>query len=704
MKKQWSDIEKRLKDVDNKFNKPEVSKTPDEVAMDKLKTAMTTADAGRLALQAATPSSTGYNPYNITNWGREQHGGLATGQQEHEDSSNVLNKVTGGNYGGSGTKAKGALAKNQQEAYKAFKDLGYSDDSARVAVAGLSGESLKKPDDIHPDPSRSNPNQKAHGIASWDDARSLRIKQQFGKMPNEMSIPEQVKALDWEQKNYYKDTYSALHNDKMTAQEKMQSFVGKFERPANVGGEVNKRMGLYQGFDPNAPDSAQIDGGGPGKESGDQVVNRLQAMKRSGLVTNEQCVSLAAASVGLKPGQWNVHNWDMSHEAKPGSLPIGTPVATHMDDQRNQSSKYAGGGSGTPGANKDHAAVIIGYEYDKSGNVIGMKVAEQYSGSGGIKTHTYYYGKGGATEKNASNYAPIYGPDGKPLGGENNPLYRQQQMEAAKHQEEGGGKEKALLAAGTNDWADKNKSYQGVKDSLQALKDKGYEPTLVLPNKNVRGKSDAYDGALKAAQELKVNTEYPSSFGQGENSIHMSSQAASELKKKYSGAYVTGDSNSIRLGAKEGESGFTGKGSEFIAQQIKENAKIAKQTIQQLPKDDQAAYLHATASLDNAAARHLHSNKDISLLEAGDDDLRNAYKISPHIAQLHQSSLKDMADSRKKPISAPPVKESFNDHGRHNTPLESNSKKKADAGNVAPPDTVIKKLFSSYGQGGIGHA
>jgi len=137
----------------------------------------------------------------------------------------------------------------------------------------------------------------------------------------------------------------------------------------------------------------------------------------------------------------------------------------------------------------------------------------------------------------------------------------------------------ALLAAGTNDWESKEKSYKGVKDSLQALKDKGYDPVLILPNKNVRGKSDAYDGALQAASEMGIKTEYPSGFSAGADSIHMSPQAAKEIRAKYPGAYITGDSNSVRLGAKEGQSGFTGKGGEFIADKIRATRALTETTV-----------------------------------------------------------------------------------------------------------------------------
>ncbi|MHB8483887.1 MAG: phage tail tip lysozyme [Nitrospiria bacterium] len=467
--------DKRQEDIKNLgkiSNIPKVDELPEA-------TFLRNSTANAIPMNPALKYQSKDNPYNRPPQPTYGSGTPHAGQNQTA-TQDLSNRMSGVSANQPANVAKGALAKNQKIAYDEFKSLGYSDQAARVAVAGLSGEALSNPGDVHADPSRSNPNQKAHGIASWDDSRSERIRQQFGKMPNEMSLPEQIKALDWEQKNYYKDTYGALHNDQMSPLQQMQSFVGKFERPANVGGEVNKRMGLYNGTSHLSSADANVQHPGPegsgsgtgpqSNETGDQVVNRLKNMKDAGLVSGDQCVSLAAASVGLKPGQWNVHNWDMSHSATPGSLPIGTPVATHMDDQRNQSDRYAGGGSGTPGANKDHAGVISGYKYDNKGNPTGMYLAEQYTGSHGVKNTFYPFG-GGANEKNALNYSPIYGPDGKPLGGMNNPLYRQHLEEVNKSKLD----DAAKLHADLTPAVPNHKDISLLKSDEQ-LFGKGYDP------------------------------------------------------------------------------------------------------------------------------------------------------------------------------------------------------------------------------------
>jgi hypothetical protein len=140
------------------------------------------------------------------------------------------------------------LSKNQQIAYDTLKKLGYSHEAARIALANLSGESLRDPSNVHRDPSRSNPNQMAHGIASWDDARAERIRQQFGKLPNEMSVEDQTKAFDWEMKNHYKSAYDTLTNEKLAADQRMYGIVKGCENPANPENDVSRRMAIFNGL------------------------------------------------------------------------------------------------------------------------------------------------------------------------------------------------------------------------------------------------------------------------------------------------------------------------------------------------------------------------------------------------------------------------------------------------------------------------
>jgi hypothetical protein len=162
------------------------------------------------------------------------------------------------------------------------------------------------------------------------------------------------------------------------------------------------------------------------------VFNNLREMRDRGLITNEQCVSLATAAVGIRLGDGkegsNVHQWTKGEAAEAGDLVAGTPIATFLDRSGRTTDRYAGGGSGTPGAHLDHAAIFQKYLHDKAGKRIGMEVTEQYQGSGGPHEHPYYFNSGWG-EGNASNYHVIDTAQGH-LGGEANPMSRQQYHDA----------------------------------------------------------------------------------------------------------------------------------------------------------------------------------------------------------------------------------------------------------------------------------
>ena len=144
------------------------------------------------------------------------------------------------------------------------------------------------------------------------------------------------------------------------------------------------------------------------------------AIGATGLRTlSEECVALAKAAVGANS---SVTTWRKGVSALDGTLKPGTPVATFMDSLGRASNRYAGGGTGTRGANRDHAGIFQDYIRDGNGKIIGMHMAEQYKGSHGVHSKAYFnrgYGEG-----NASNYNAIMGPDGQPLGGNRNPMAR----------------------------------------------------------------------------------------------------------------------------------------------------------------------------------------------------------------------------------------------------------------------------------------
>lgn len=176
------------------------------------------------------PGSTGQASAAISNGGIEgTKDGGRTGKQNNINAPGSL-------------EGKKGLARNQQEAYNALRAEGLSPSAAKIMVANLTGESLRNPADVHADPSRRNPGQKAHGIASWDDARSARIAKQFGKSPEQMTVTEQSKALAWEMKNHYKSAWADLNNEQLPTNERLHSVIKKFEAPADPHGATVTRM------------------------------------------------------------------------------------------------------------------------------------------------------------------------------------------------------------------------------------------------------------------------------------------------------------------------------------------------------------------------------------------------------------------------------------------------------------------------------
>lgn len=145
---------------------------------------------------------------------------------------------------GGATRSSGSLKTHQQEAYTAFRELGYDDKSARIAVGNLSGESLANPANIHWD--RSHTSQ---GIAQWDPHRAELIRRQFGKLPKDMTTAEQVRAMDWEMKSRYRGAYNDLTNPNLSDAQRMYGLVKKFENPADPGGQTPVRLRLMRGLD-----------------------------------------------------------------------------------------------------------------------------------------------------------------------------------------------------------------------------------------------------------------------------------------------------------------------------------------------------------------------------------------------------------------------------------------------------------------------
>jgi hypothetical protein len=356
-----------------------------------------------------------------------------------QDHSGATGRMSGGG-GGGATIAKGALAKNQKISYDKLISMGYDKESAKAAIAVVSGESLADPSNTHPDHSPSNPNQVAHGIASWDDIRSGEIKKHFHKMPNEMSVQEQWEAWDWEinTNKRFAQVKTALHDPNMSPEDKMRILINKHEVPADPQGQFNARMKFYNGLKVDGDSSGPPSMSAP-KDS-KEVLDHLQDMKNKGMITSDQCVALAMASVGVKYGSGQagsyVKDWRRGDPVSE-KMASGTSIATFLDTHGQVSDRYAGGGIGVEGAHRDHAGTLTGqHRKDKDGKVW-YEMAEQWKNhlwNGGTKWRTFTGPAGTGGSENLANYAGInvQTKNGiEPLGGENDPNYQRKQKEAS---------------------------------------------------------------------------------------------------------------------------------------------------------------------------------------------------------------------------------------------------------------------------------
>ncbi|MCJ2040411.1 hypothetical protein MKK55_15880 [Methylobacterium sp. J-059] len=212
-------------------------------------------------------------------------------------------------------------------------------------------------------------------------------------------------------------TFDAATQDRMARWIARNQGLGAWEGlKSNPGAMARAQSAMSRGGAKDVPGGGAV----PPSTDGGDVLGRMRALRSSGSVINEQCVALAKAAVGVSG---SVTEWRKGVGAEAGTLTPGTPVATFLNRDGSQSSRYAGSGTGTMGAGTDHAAVFQNYIRDKAGNITGMRVAEQYKGSGGVKSKDYSFGSGFG-EKNASNYNAILGKTGDFLGGSANPMNR----------------------------------------------------------------------------------------------------------------------------------------------------------------------------------------------------------------------------------------------------------------------------------------
>jgi hypothetical protein len=229
--------------------------------------------------------------------------------------------------------ARGALAKNQKEAYAAAIAAGLNPTAARSLVANMSGESLRNPADHHWD--RKHMSQ---GIVQWDPQRAEAIKRQFGKYPKDMSVAEQTRAAIWEINTNpaYAATKKALQGTDSRAQ--IGALVGNYERPADKGRAVRERLGFLNGL--NLGDSSgTVVGDAAGKLTGSGSLEGLRtkgSQATAGGGTAAGIADLARAAQADLPGgvrHFGAFN-DRYHQGTRSKHAHGLAFDTTLNDAR----------------------------------------------------------------------------------------------------------------------------------------------------------------------------------------------------------------------------------------------------------------------------------------------------------------------------------------------------------------------------------
>lgn len=132
------------------------------------------------------------------------------------------------------------------------------------------------------------------------------------------------------------------------------------------------------------------------------------------LMDNRQCVSLAKLAVN---DFRSVRCWRRGESVLSSRLPIGTPIATFMDRQGEDSELYDGGiGVGAPGNMTTHAAVLTDYIEDDFGHIEAILVLDQHAELTEFRRMLYPVDPHAFGTATATNYYSILDEDGIPLG------------------------------------------------------------------------------------------------------------------------------------------------------------------------------------------------------------------------------------------------------------------------------------------------
>ena len=209
----------------------------------------------------------------------------------------------------------------------------------------------------------------------------------------------QISMIDRELKGKYKSALEAIKKTN-TVEEASRSTLVNFEGMPETaaiyaqGGKPATRQHIQRAVDLQDAIRRREEGGsgaggaGPGpdfkppKDTG-EVMEHIAKARSLGLVNGEECVALAAGAVGVRLDHEHgigsqVSDWRRGDAADTGKLKPGTPVATFHKRDGTIGDRYAEGSAtgGDPGADLDHAGVIVGY--DKDGK--GMTIADQWGG------------------------------------------------------------------------------------------------------------------------------------------------------------------------------------------------------------------------------------------------------------------------------------------------------------------------------------
>jgi len=297
-------------------------------------------------------------------------------------------KYGGGGGGGGGvTKSSGSLAANQREAYQAALAEGLSPSAAKLLVANLSGENLRNPNGIpYGDPSSAHPDQKAHGMAAWDNPRSARIAKEFGAEPQNLPIKIQMKALVQEMKRDYPKAWEALNNENLPEKERMYGVVHHFERPKDDASAVSQRLSILRGMNVESDMKEGKPSEGETGATGGNMVGKSFVNSKG----KTECVTYAQQGGGVG----HTSGWSPGKSASTGNLKPGDWIAT-----------FGSGGRYTNTYGESHVARFENYIYDDSGKVVGMNVTHQYNKSGQVIPGKFMFGSGG--EFDASRYHQI---------------------------------------------------------------------------------------------------------------------------------------------------------------------------------------------------------------------------------------------------------------------------------------------------------